>query len=46
MKKVVYFCPGCQRRVTREVPRATAKHKSFCQKVGRTVMLQKERVIQ
>lgn len=40
-KAVVYYCPGCRKRITRWVPRAYAFYESECATAGRVVRMRK-----
>ncbi len=40
-RRLRFKCPSCERTMTREVKGNPRTHKSFCEKAGKTVRLQR-----
>ena len=41
MKHVVYYCPGCRKKIIREVPKAWQRYESFCATAGRPILMRR-----
>jgi LPS O-antigen subunit length determinant protein (WzzB/FepE family) len=41
MKTVAYYCPGCRKKIARQVPKAFQRYESFCATAGRPILMRK-----